>query len=193
MEEIGTVVRLQLQTSSLKVGDRPRRYDPTPIRAVPELSLAPEGVSAVDGAGRMTLDVHNATHPASKNRIDNGVSLGFTSHYLKMRERFGDLLEDGIAGENILIASNRAFTESDLATGVVIVADDGRRIVLSDVIVAAPCVEFTRFAMRFPDDARPDPTVTTALQFLHNGMRGFYASFDGEMAEIKLGDRVFLA
>jgi hypothetical protein len=141
----------------------------------------------------MTLDVHNATHPDSKNRIDNGVSLGFTSHYLKMRERFGDHLEDGIAGENILIASNRVFTESDLATGVVIVADDGRRIVLSDVIVAAPCVEFTRFAMRFPDDARPDATVTESLQFLHNGMRGFYATTSGDSATIRLGDRVFLA
>jgi hypothetical protein len=192
MREIGKIVRLQIQTASLKVGERPRRYDPAPIQAVPELALAPEGVFAVDDAGRVTLDVHNAEHPASKNRMDNGVSLGFTSHYLTMRERFGDHLADGIAGENILIATDRAFAEAELTAGVVIVGEDGRRIALRDVIVAAPCVEFSRFALRFPDDARPDATVTDALKFLHNGTRGFYASYEGEPAVVRVGDRVCL-
>ena len=41
---IGTVVRLQVQESSLKVGDKPRRYDPAPIRSVPAISLDPTGV-----------------------------------------------------------------------------------------------------------------------------------------------------
>lgn len=192
MELIGTVTRLQIQESSLKVGDTPRRYDPAPLRAVPELVVTRAGASFVDETGTTIIDVHNVGHPASKNRATNGVSLGFTSHYAAMRERFGDHLSDGIAGENILIETARTFAESDLSGGV-IVENDGQHLPLTGVIIAAPCVEFTRFALRFPDDAKPDKTVTEGLQFLHNGVRGFYASIDGEPATIQLGDRVFLA
>ncbi len=193
MELIGTVTRLQIQESSLKVGDKPRRYDPAPLRAVPELVVTRAGVSFIDGIGTTIIDVHNVEHSASKNRAANGVSLGFTSHYAAMRERFGDHLSDGIAGENILIESTRTFAESELLGGVIVESDDGRRLPLTDIIVAAPCVEFTRFALRFPAAAKPDKTVTEGLQFLHNGMRGFYASLHSEPATIQLGDRVFLA
>jgi hypothetical protein len=46
--------------------------------------------------------------------------------------------------------------------------------------------------MRFPDDARPDLTVTENVRFLDHGMRGFYAAYDGEPVTIALGDRVCL-
>jgi hypothetical protein len=193
MELIGTVTRLQIQESSLKVGDKPRRYDPAPLRAVPELIVTRAGVYFIDGTGTTIIDVHNVDHSTSKNRATNGLSLGFTSHYAAMRERFGDHLSDGIAGENILIESTRTFAESELLGGVIVESDDGRRLPLTDIIVAAPCVEFTRFALRFPAAAKPDKTVTEGLQFLHNGMRGFYASLHSEPATIQLGDRVYLA
>ena len=70
---------------------------------------------------------------------------------------------------------------------------DGRRLELRPVIVAAPCVEFSRYALKFPDGARPDATVTEALRFLDAGMRGFYAAYVGEPAVVEVGARVFLS
>ena len=68
-----------------------------------------------------------------------------------------------------------------------------RRLELRPVIVAAPCVEFARYVLKFPHGARPDATVTEALRFLDAGMRGFYATYSGEPAVIGIGARVFLS
>ena len=193
MQEIGTIVRLQVQESSLKVGTKPRRYDPAPIRSVSAISLSPAGVIGLVEHGESIVDVHHRDHPSSKNRGgENGISLGFTAHYLAMRQRFGQHLRDGIAGENILIEVDRQFQVEDLANGVVVKGADERPLELRPVIVAAPCVEFSRYALKFPDDGRPDATVTEALRFLDAGMRGFYATYEGESAVVELGARVFL-
>jgi hypothetical protein len=63
---------------------------------------------------------------------------------------------------------------------------------LRPVIVAAPCVEFSRYALQFPDGARPDASVTEALRFLDAGLRGFYATYEGEPTVVELGARVLL-
>jgi hypothetical protein len=190
---IGTVVRLQVQESSLKVGVKPRRYDPAPLRSVPAISLSAAGVVGLAENGESIVDVHHRDHPSSKNRGgENGISLGFTGHYREMRQRFGQHLRDGIAGENILIAVDRQFQVEDLANGVVVEGADERPLELRPVIVAAPCVEFSRYALKFPDGARPDATVTEALRFLDAGMRGFYTTYKGESAVVELGARVFL-
>jgi hypothetical protein len=191
---IGTVVRLQIQESSLKVGTKPRRYDPAPIQSVPAISLSAAGVVGLTENGESIVDVHHHDHPSSKNRGgENGISLGFTAHYLAMRRRFGQHLRDGIAGENILIEVDRRFPVEDLANGVVIEGTAGTRLELRQIIVAAPCVEFSRYALKFPDGARPDATVTEALRFLDAGMRGFYATYTGEPAVVEIGARVFLS
>jgi hypothetical protein len=191
---IGTVVRLQVQESSLKVGVKPRRYDPAPLQSVPAISLSAAGVVGLAENGESIVDVHHREHLSSKNRSgENGVSLGFTGHYREMRQRFGQHLRDGIAGENILIEVDRQFQVEDLANGVVVEGADERPLELRPVIVAAPCVEFSRYALKFPDGARPDATVTEALRFLDAGMRGFYATYGGEPAVVKLGARVFLS
>jgi hypothetical protein len=190
---IGTIVRLQVQESSLKVGDKPRRYDPAPIQSVPALSVSSAGVVGLAENEQSIVDVHNHDHPASKNRRgENGISIGFTGHYRVMRQRFGQHLADGIAGENILIEVDRQFQEEELAGGVVVEATGGKQLELRPVIVAAPCVEFSRYALQFPDDARPDTTVTEALRFLDAGMRGFYATYGGEPAVVEVGAQVFL-
>lgn len=190
---LGTVIALQVQISSLKVGESPRRYDPAPLLPVFALTISPGGVVGETGEPDGVIDVHHRDHPASKNRTKNGISLGFTAHYAAMRERFGPHLRDGIAGENMLISTDRRLTAEDLAGGVIIARDDGARLELLPVIVAAPCVEFSRFALRFPDDQKPDRTVTEALRFLDGGMRGFYASYSGEPAVVRVGDRLLLA
>lgn len=196
MRLLGEIVKLQAQIESLKVGVAPRRrYDPAGIREVPRLSLSEDGVHGWTLDGDPIPDVHNQSHPTSKNRAgSNGISICFTSHYGAMRERFGDHLHNGVAGENILVAlcgDSGLLSEDNLRAGVVIETANGERIQLEQVIVAAPCVEFARYAMRFPDDARPDRTVTEAVQFLDDGMRGYYAAYRGPAVTITLGDRVF--
>ena len=50
------------------------------------------------------LDIHHdINHPDKAYDDDDLVSIGFTSHYKAMRERFGAHIEDGTAGENIII------------------------------------------------------------------------------------------
>src|SRR5215216_4561414 len=116
MRFLGSIVRLQVQTVSLKVGTAPqRRYDPAGICAVPTLELNYGGVQGWTADNEPLTDVHHRDHPASKNRGgENGISLGFTSHYQEMRDRFDDHLIDGIAGENILVATDRHIDEADL-------------------------------------------------------------------------------
>jgi hypothetical protein len=152
VDYIGKIVRLQAQTSSLKVGASPRRYDPAPLRSLRALRLTADGAIGMAETGAPTVDVHHADHPASKHRGGNGVSLGFTSHYAIMRDRFGAHLTDGIAGENILIEAEREFHEDELAGGIVIAGEDGARVELGEIAAVAPCVEFPRFALRFPKE-----------------------------------------
>lgn len=196
MRPLGEIVMLHVQIASLKVGEAPRRhYDPAPLRQVSRLELTADGVSGLAADGTRLPDVHHRTNPERKNRGGtNGISIGFTSHYDFMRSRFGDHLADGIAGENILIRPDqpgRIISEDDLRGDLVIDTEEGN-VRLRELFVAAPCVEFARFALRFPDDLRPDRSVTEAVQFLHDGTRGFYASYAGEPAIIGAGARVFL-
>lgn len=194
LELLGPIVRLQVQTSSLKCGDRPHRwYDPAPITAVSRLRLDNGGVTGIDDtSGDDIADVHHRGHPASKFRSENGLSFGFTSHYSIMRDRFGDRLHDGIAGENILIATERAYSLELVQHGLVIATETGM-IAIDEVQVAAPCAEFSKFALGYARDQAADRAVTEAIQFLHQGVRGFYATLgDSEPAvTIHLGDLVY--
>lgn len=193
MEWIGIVVRLQVQRSSLKAGDRPRRwYDPAPIVSVPMLTLDANGVTGWAEDGTMVPDVHNATHPETKFRGENGVSFGFTSHYIKMRDRFGDHLTDGIAGENILIETERTFREEEFTSGVRIEGADGIGVDIGEILFAEPCAEFSRFSLRYDIDRPSDRAVAEALHFLREGTRGFYAEVSGSDGRVRIGDRVYL-
>src|SRR5690242_19922688 len=100
MRLIGSIARLQVQEVSLKVGRlRWRHYEPSGLRSVPELEVNDGGVLGWAADGRPIADVHHRDHPDSKNRGgENGISLGFTSHYRTMREHFAGHLTDGIAG-----------------------------------------------------------------------------------------------
>jgi hypothetical protein len=189
--ELGRICRLQIQTSSLKAGPpKGRYYDPAPLRQVDRLELTTDGaVTTIDG--ERIIDVHNSTHPETKNRHGiNPLSIGFTSHYNRMRERFDQHLVNGIAGENILVETNDPVGFERARGGFVIEGDDGRRIELGSVSIAHPCVEFSRFALN--DRAAAPLVVSAALGFLDNGVRGFYVSVaSSEPLRIDVGDRVF--
>lgn len=187
---LGSIIRLQIQTRPLKVGDgRFRRYEPAAIVPVESLDITPDGVAAtIDG--ERVIDVHNTAHPLSRNRGGNAVSVCFSGHYAEMRERFGATIRDGIAGENVLIAFDGLIGEDDLDPGLAIETAGGLAH-LEQIIVAAPCVEFSRYALAYPDGVRPDHSVAEALQFLNDGMRGYYASVPAP-ATLRVGDRVFV-
>lgn len=200
MQEIGKIKQVQIQRSSLKAGQKPHRYyDPTPLLVVEQLRLSREGVVGILVDDSEIIDVHHREHPHSKNRDENGVSIGFSSHYQRMRQQYGDHLWDGCAGENILVAveDGRIFSLSDLGSRVALLSSASNQFVyLSELLVAAPCVEFSRFAANrgLPLAAEQEKA---ALQFLHQGRRGFYATFASDQnpdrAIVQAGDRVFVA
>jgi hypothetical protein len=194
MELIGTIARLQVQRRSPKMGERPRRwYDPSPLVQRSALTVTPSGVVGEGADGQRIVDVHNREHPDTKFVRDNAVSVGFTEHYRRMRARFADHLADGVAGENILVASDHAYLDDDLAGGLVIETGGGQRVLLEQIRVAEPCVEFSRFALQVPPETPSDGVVREALDFLRRGLRGFYASYAGAPVTLRVGDRVYLA
>jgi hypothetical protein len=189
MRAIGTVTRLQIQRSTLKTGEKPDRvYDPAPLLAVPRLSVTPEGVLGQGADGGWLVDVHHRAHPLTKNDDGlHGVSVGFTSHYTAMRSRFGDRLLVGCAGENIIADSDRVFTYEDLAGGLALVGPGGaERVRLQVLQVAHPCRPFTGWALGGRVEAE---VLKSHLQFLDNGMRGFYCLGEG-VGVVEIGDQI---
>src|SRR2546430_16896866 len=91
MREVGTIVRLQIQRSSLKTGEKPnRRYDPVPLLAVERLAVSPDGVLGQSDGGWL-VDVHHRAHPHTKNEDGlHGGSVGFTAHHHATRGRLRD-------------------------------------------------------------------------------------------------------
>lgn len=193
MRTIGTVARLQIQRSSLKTGEKPNRvYDPAPLLPVPRLAVTPDGVLGAAADGGWIVDVHHRAHPETKNEDGlHGVSVGFTSHYAAMRDRFGERIVVGCAGENVIVAADRPFTYDDVAGGVAIVASDGpERVRLKVLQVAHPCRPFTGWALGGGERVEPD-VLKSHLQFLDGGTRGFYCVGEGA-GTINVGDRVVL-
>lgn len=180
MRPLGPLVRLQIQRGSLKTGERPQRsYDPAPLVAVPRLAVGPDGVLGAGPEDAWIVDVHHRAHPATKNADGlHGVSVGFTAHYDAMRERFGERLTIGCAGENLIAEAGGRLQLADVAGGLAILAPDGReRVRLRVLEVARPCRPFTGWAL----GGRPvEPEVLKqSLQFLDEGMRGFYCIAEG--------------
>jgi len=189
MRTIGTITRLQIQRGSLKRGEKPTRvYDPTPLLSVPALNVTPDGALGGTGDGSWIVDVHHRDHPETKNEDGlHGISLGFTSHYDAMRKHFGDKIAVGCAGENIIATTERRFSYEDLERGVAILSPEGaERVRLKILQVAHPCKPFTGWAL---DKQVAPEELKKHLQFLDNGMRGFYCVGEGT-GTVGLGDTV---
>jgi hypothetical protein len=189
MRELGRVVRLQIQRSSLKTGEKPHRvYDTRPILAVERLTASPDGALGLAADGAWMVDVHHRLHPSTKNPDgEHGISLGFTSHYDLMRARLGDRITPGCAGENILVESRGRVRMEDLDGGVGVVAPDGREVVQLQVLqVAHPCRPFSGWALGGLVETE---VLKETLQFLEDGMRGFYCVGVGT-GIVSIGDRV---
>jgi hypothetical protein len=189
MRTIGRITRLQVQRDSLKRGEKPARlYDPAPLLSVSALNVTPDGAFGGTADGSWIVDVHHRNHPFTKNEDGlHGISLGFTSHYDAMREHFGDKIAVGCAGENIIATSEQQFSYDDLAAGVAILSPDGHERVRLEILqVAHPCRPFTGWALG--KTVEPEE-LKKHLQFLDNGMRGFYCVGKGA-GTVSLGDSV---
>jgi hypothetical protein len=148
-----------------------------------------DGVHGVAADGAEIIDIHHAAHPHSKSRGDNGISIGFTSHHAAIAAKFGSHITEGIAGENIIIESDRHFSVDDLGARVAFRSDDA--LMVFDLVGdMAPCVEFSTFCAGRPLDA---PDMKATLQLLSYGQRGFMIlPLDGASSTIKAGDMFVL-
>lgn len=192
-EPLGTVGRLQVQREPLKPHrGATRAYEPDKIVAVEAIRVTPRGVVGVRSHEPDILDVHHGDHPRTRDRRgDRGVSLMSDADYRWLRSRFGDHLTDGIAGETITLTGGPELRRRDLSAGVLVDTADGM-VGFTQVHVAAPCVEFTRYVLRRSPDTEVDDTITATLDLLDHGARGFVAATAGD-GIIAVGDRVFLA
>ena len=196
LHEIGRVKQVQVQRSSLKVGERPHAYyDPTPLLVVAYLLVTPHGAIGVTIEGEQVMDVHHGHHPDSRNHEGlNDLSVGFTSHYAAMRARFGAQIFDGCAGENILVETERPYILGDLQDGLAIQSSTtGEIVYLGGLKVAAPCVEFSQYAANYGMPL-PAQELKETLQLLNDGQRGFYAKLAAHQTggSIQVNDRVFV-
>ena len=194
IKELGKVKLVQIQPNGLIVetpsGDL---YDATRLVEVDRLLITPLGIEAVLPTGEPVLDIHHINHP-DKAYKDDLISIGFTSHYAAMRERFGEHMQDGTAGENIIIESDREIWLDDLGQQVVIEnAQTGQQTLLDFLRIATPCTDFSHFAANSQHQRLPAAELKNTLQFLNHGRRGFLLALaDGqETVAVQAGDRVF--
>ena len=193
--QLGRVKITQLQPSGLII-NTPKGYvyDPSRRMEVPMLELNQDGIETVNERGERLLDIHHARHPDTHNDGDNAISIGFTSHYAEMRTHFGDHMQDGVAGENIIIESNELVWLTNLGQQLIFQnPDSGKMVYLEVVKYATPCEEFSHFAANSVHERMPASELKAALQFLGNGRRGFLLKLgeNHKSAIIKPGDLVF--
>lgn len=188
-----SIVGLQVQRGPVKIGRAPlRRYEPSAMVAVTSIQAGPRGVRGITDDGELVIDVHHQDHPQSRDRRGRaGILLMGTGDYVALRERYGDHVTDGIAGETILLEAPDGLAGLDLPyTATVKTA--GGALPLNAVRAADPCVEFSRFCLLQPVSPLVDEAVQQALIDLDGGARG-YRSIATSEGTISIGDSVTFA
>ncbi len=182
--ELGRVELLQIQRRLLATDD----YDPSGLLPADQLLLTPDGVLASHDGG-WVVDSHHRAHPERGHWNPARVlSVGFTSHYRKMEERFG-IAPVGVAGENVVVSVGELVPPSRLAGGLKLRGGQGE-LVLGDIEVARPCVEFTRFIAGRSEAGAYD--LAEERDFLEGGTRGFVMPVTGPGFVVAVGDQVLV-
>jgi hypothetical protein len=196
IKDLGLVKLVQLQPNGLIIEkDGGYFYDESRRVEVPQLIINKRGIEAATPEGDHVFDIHHLDHPDKEYDDDDLVCIGFTSHYDKMRERFGEHMVYGSAGENIIIEYPDEIWLDDLNGQIAFENQEtGELIILDDVIVAAPCEEFSHFAARSQDERLPAGELKEILKFLNNGRRGFLMVLKDSQGEgiVRPGDKVFV-
>ena len=187
------IVRLQVQRGPVKIGKAPLRwYEPAGIVPVSTLLAEPRGVRGVTADGEVVLDVHHRDHPQSRDRKGKaGILFMGTGDYVALRERYGDHVLDGIAGETVLLDAPDGLAGGGLPSTVTVLTA-GDPLELHGVRTAAPCVEFSRFCLRQEISAVVDDAVRKTMLDLDGGARG-YRSIASGTGTIAVGDVVRIA
>ena len=187
------IVRLQVQRGPVKIGKALLRwYEPAAIVPVTTLLAEPRGVQGVTADGEVVLDVHHRDHPQSRDRKGMaGILFMGTGDYVALRERYGDHVLDGIAGETVLLDAPHGLAGGGLPRTVTVLTAGGP-LELHGVRTAAPCVEFSRFCLRQEMSAAVDDAVRKTMLDLDGGARG-YRSIASGAGTIAVGDVVTIA
>lgn len=184
-ESLGPIVRLQVHAESLKRADA---YDPEPLVVMERAMIDASGMLGRDATG-WVVDSHHAAHPRVRGGGHRVLSIGFTGHYERMAEHFGDV-PIGIAGENIIV-DGPAIMAEDIGAGLVIRTQDGAVLELRSPAPAVACPGFTSHLLRSPV-VLPRDEIAEHLAFLSTGTRGFIVSVEhvDRGVEISVGDEV---
>lgn len=185
---LGRIVRLQVQREPLK--SKEILYDPSPLASVDRAAVGSGGMVGWVGGGWM-LDAHHVAHPRARGGGNRALSIGFTGHYARMAERFGEV-PVGVAGENIVIGHEERLFETDLQGALVIIGRDGD-LEARVSGVAAPCREFTSYLLGLGAVAERS-AIADELEYLEHGTRGFIVDVStlSRPVSIEVGDRVLL-
>lgn len=192
MQFLGKITRLQIQRSPMKImQDGIRTYHTKPLQPVSKLKVTTRGIYGLLSDGTTIIDTHHRNHPQSRNRSDNDISIGFTSHYQLMRHRFGEWIEYGFAGENILINVTERIYPRELGQHIIIQsAKTGQQYELGEITPAPPCVEFSLYLAQRNMTAEE---VKFSLQYLDNGLRGYYVKLIKPTPfEVSIDDTIYL-
>lgn len=199
LSQLGQVKLVQLQPSGLILetpGKTPNGYlyDPTRLSPVDQLEITPKGIEATIQGGSHVLDIHHLDHPDKEYDDDDLVCIGFTAHYDKMQEHFGEHMSYGIAGENIIIEYSEEVWPEHLTQRIGIENQNtGELAILEMESYASPCVEFSHFCIQNQYESVDPEEMKAVLKFLDNGRRGFLFVLDNKQSKVivKPGDQVF--
>jgi len=167
-ELLGPIVRLQVHRNAVKANEA---YDPKPLVSVDLASFDAGGMIGWDGTAWL-VDNHHRSHPDGGDAPRRSLSIGFTSHYDAMEERFGTTVQPGIGAENVIIDVDDLVPLERLQGGIEIRTHSGDVVTLRQPLVAAPCREFTSYLLGLGRRAER-AEVAADLEFLSAGMRGF--------------------
>ena len=154
-----------------------------------------KGIESTTPNGVHVLDIHHLDHPDKEYDDDDLICIGFTSHYDKMRERFGDHMVYGSAGENIIIENSDEVWLDDLGDQIAIENQEtGQQLLLGQVQVADPCDEFSHFVAQSQEERLPAQELKGILKFLSDGRRGFLMVLaqGQENGIVRPGDKIFV-
>jgi len=120
------IVGLAVQRGPVKIGKAPLRvYQPAAMVPVTTLLVEPRGVRGVIADGEVVLDVHHRDHPESRDRKGKaGILFMGTGDYVALRERYGDHVVDGIAGETVLLDAPNGLAGGGLPPAVTVLTAD---------------------------------------------------------------------
>ena len=195
LRDLGIVKLVQLQPNGLII-EKPSGYfyDESRRVEVDQLIINSKGIEATTHDGEHVLDIHHLDHHDKKYDDDDLVCIGFTSHYDKMREHFGEHMVYGSAGENIIIEYPDEVWMEDIGDQIGIENQEtGQLLILNQVQIAAPCEEFSHFAAQRHDERLPARELKDILSFLNNGRRGFLLVLGKGQTSgvVKPGDKVY--